>query len=225
MGVELKCRRRWGTAPALALACIFVTQTTSARSGGQAAAENAQAEFDALIARVKQSDESVDFLRLRRLYAESGTFTPYRDDAEESMIAAAGAGQDEAALKIAREILARNYMNIEAHMASTVVCTNLGDAMCAAHHGYAARGMLKSILASGDGKTPATAFVVVNTPEEYAIVRVLGVRVVSQSLMRSADGHAYDVLTVRDAGTGQESLLYFNVDVALAAMGRVFGLK
>jgi len=206
----------------LALTCL-VTPRVHARADPQAGA--VQAAFDGLLARVRQSDESVDFLELRRSYADSDAYSPYRDDAEESMIAAFGASDYEGTLTIAREILARNYMNIEAHIGSMLACDALGNAACAAHHAYVARGVIRSIAASGDGRAPATAYVVVSTPEEYALVRTLGVEVLSQSLIRADDGHAYDVLTVRDRDTGQESQLYFNVDLALAATSRILGLR
>lgn len=209
----------------VAFAGLLVSRAQVAPATGQAAVSGAQAEFEALVTRVRQSDESVDFLQLRRLYSESDTYTPYRDDAEASMIAAMEAGQYEAGLEIAKEILSRNYMNIEAHFAGAVACSEMQDAMCAAHHMFVARGVIQSILSSGDGKTPATAFVVVSTPEEYAVARMLRVRVQSQSLIRSDDGHAYDVLTVRDPETEAERSVYFNVDAVLAATGRVFGLR
>jgi len=207
---------------ALALACVAAPRV-HAQAGPEAGAS--QAEFEGLLARVKQSDESVDFLKLRRLYAESDGYWPYRDDAEDSMRAAYDASNYEEALAIAREILARNYMNIEAHFASTITCDALGNAECVAHHGYVARGILRSIASSGDGKTPATAFVVVSTPEEYALARVLGVEVLRQALIRADDGRSYDLLTVRDTHTGEERQLYFNVDLALTATSRIFGLK
>jgi hypothetical protein len=205
------------------LLALTVICVCAARVDAQAGA--AQEGFDGLLARVRQSDESVDFLQLRRLYADSDAYSPFRDDAEESMIAAFGASDYEGVLKIARGILARNYMNLEAHFASTLVCDTLGNTACAAHHAYVARGILRSIAASGDGKAPATAYVVVSTPEEYALVRALGVEVLRQSLIRSDDGHAYDLLTVRDKRTGEESQLYFNVDLALAATSRIFGVR
>ena len=218
----IRMQRLQPTVLALALTCV-VAPRVDARADRQAGA--AQEQFDGLLERVRQSDESVDFLQLRRLYAESEAYSPYRDDAEESMIAAFSASDYEGALKIAREILARNYMNLEAHFGSTVICDALGDTKCAAHHSYVARGILQSIAASGDGQTPATAYVVVSTPEEYALARALGVEVLRQALIRSDDGHAYDLLTVRDKRTGQERQLYFNVDLALSALSRVFGLQ
>jgi hypothetical protein len=184
----------------------------------------AEVEFQALLTRVRQSEPSVDFLHLRRLYAESDSFFPYRDDAEEAMVRAAVSGQHDTALKMARDILARDYMNIEAHFASMVSCSELKDQACAEHHTYVVRGMIGSILDSGDGKTPARAFVVVKSPEEYAVLRILGLRPQGQSLTRS-DGHVFDVLTARDGRTDEEHRVYFNVDIAMAATSRIFGLR
>jgi Domain of unknown function (DUF4919) len=225
-------KTRTGGVALLLLSSAVVVTSQPDVAGGSLSALHAsqtnnqvQAAFEALLMRVKQSDPSVSFLQLRRLYAESDSYKPYRDDAEDSMTAAAGAKQYETALRIAQEILARDYMNIEAHFAGAVSCNAQGDMACAAHHAYVARGLIESILASGDGKAPATAFVVVKVPEEYALLRMLQMERLSQALIRSDDGHAYDVLTVRDRRSAQESRIYFNVDIAMAATARVFGLK
>jgi hypothetical protein len=89
-------------AAVIAVVPIIDVPCESALAASQAD-NKAQAEFEALLTRVKQSDPSVSFLQLRRLYAESDSYQPYRDDAEQPMIAAAGAKQFETALKIARE--------------------------------------------------------------------------------------------------------------------------
>ena len=125
------------------------------------------------------------------------------------------------ALEIARTILDGNYLNIEAHFAGTVACSALKDAACASQHQFVAQGMLNSIAASGDGRSPESAFAVVNTPEEYAIARVMGTRVLGQAATRTPDGHAYDVLTIEDRRTGEERRIYFNVDRAMAAMAKL----
>jgi len=182
-------------------------------------------EFETLLDRVRKSDESVDFTRLRMLYAESQSYATTRDDDEGEMIDLAVKGRYAEARDKARAILARNYMNIEAHMASVVVCRGLKDESCGAHHLFVARGMLDSIRNSGDGKTMKTAFVVISVPEEYALLRVLGLDRVEQSLARGDDGKMYDVLKVRNASTSEETTLFFNVDAAFAATSRLLGLK
>jgi hypothetical protein len=184
-----------------------------------------QPEFETLLDQVRKSDPSVDFTRLRTLYAESQSYAPARDDDEGEMIDLAVKGLYAEARDKARAILARNYMNIEAHMASVVVCGALKDESCRAHHLFVARGMLDSIHDSGDGKTMQTAYVVISVPEEYALLRVLGLDRLEQSLVRGDDGRMYDVLKVRNASTNEETRMFFNVDAALAATGRLLGLK
>jgi hypothetical protein len=65
---------------------------------------------------------------------------------------------------------------------------------------------------------------VISVDEEYAVVRVLGLRVLSQALSH-IDGHSYDVLTAVDVETKFESKLYFNIDVIFSAEGRLFEKK
>lgn len=184
------------------------------------AAEDVQKEFDALLAKVKQSDASVDFARLRRLYAQTGSYSPF-DDSKEAMFAAVGSKEFEKARSLAEEALKRNYLNVDAHFVEAFACGKLKDEACAAHHKYVARGIIDSILGSGDGKSPETALFVISVGEEYVVARVLGVRVVKQA-MEHKNGHAYDVLTVADAKTNAESALYFDIDVIAAAEERLF---
>jgi hypothetical protein len=65
--------------------------------------------------------------------------------------------------------------------------------------------------------------VVVATPEEYAVARVKAVRVEGRKLVE-VDGRLFDQLTVRDEKRSAVSEIYFNVDIALAATKRIFGL-
>jgi hypothetical protein len=207
----------WLTA---ALTCCAVVRASQV---GQAPDDNNR-EYEALLAQVKASDPSVDFLRLRQVWTHSDSYTAFADNAEGSMIDAAQAKQYDTALGIAREILTRNYLNLEAHLVAVLSCTELNDAECVAHHRYVARGLVESIYASGDGKTFETAFVVVSVDEEYALLRLSPYDVESQSLVKSGKS-SYDVLSVKDRETGEQTKVYFNVDLELEALARVMGLK
>lgn len=178
-------------------------------------------EFEALLSRVRDSDPSVDFGELRRLYAESPTYAVWADELERDLVAAAASGAYDDALRIARDILNRNYLNLEAHFAGAVACEGLADRRCADHHVYVARGILGSVQATGDGTSMASAFMVVATQEEYALARIRGFDVVQQELVRADDGHFFDALRVRSIDTGDERVIYFNVDAVIAAMRRV----
>lgn len=200
---------------------LGVTPIAPAAQAPGEAAEGPEAAYQQLIARVRATDRSVDFLQVRRMFTQSRTYRPYADSREEAMLDALDERQPARALEIARTILDANYLNIEAHFAGTVACSALMDSACASHHQFVAQGLLNSIAASGDGRSPESAFAVVSAPEEYAIARVMGADVREQALRRTIDGHAFDVLTLEDPKTGDVRQLYFNVDLAEAAMARL----
>ena len=83
----------------------------------------------------------------------------------------------------------------------------------------AARGLIDSILKSGDGKSEESAFVVIQVAEEYSMLRVLGLRPSIQALIH-AQGHSYDRFQTKSNDTGQEVVVFFNVDRPLALLGR-----
>ena len=73
-----------------------------------------------------------------------------------------------------------------------------------------AKGLVKSILDSGDGKTQKTAYVVINTSEEYALTEWLGIHVNHQSLiMANNDSPPCDLLT--GTKNGQNVSIYFDI--------------
>jgi hypothetical protein len=78
------------------------------------------------------------------------------------------------------------------------------------HYRIVAEGLLKSIVASGDGKKPKTAFKVISIPEEYMTLWYLGLKPESQS-MEQSDGRPFDVVKVRHQKTREESTIYFDI--------------
>ena len=72
-----------------------------------------------------------------------------------------------------------------------------------------AGAILDSILESGDGNSPESAYVVINIIEEYAVLDHFGLRLSSQSLLNK-DGRVYDVI-VGTAEDGTERDFYFDV--------------
>lgn len=81
----------------------------------------------------------------------------------------------------------------------------------AGFHKFMAEGLLKSIKASVDGKSPEKAFEVISINEEYGLIRSLGLRPIGQALMEDK-GRRYDAITVVDPKTNEESKIYFNID-------------
>lgn len=64
------------------------------------------------------------------------------------------------------------------------------------HYRIIAEGLLKSIVASGDGKTIKTAYKVISIPEEYMTLWYLGFRPGDQSVTESG-GLYYDMMKVK----------------------------
>jgi Domain of unknown function (DUF4919) len=72
--------------------------------------------------------------------------------------------------------------------------------------------LMDSILVNGDGKDFASAFRVISVEEEYAVIQVLSVNLLSQSLV-GHDGSEFDVMLVQDPESGKQFQLYFNIDL------------
>lgn len=73
-------------------------------------------------------------------------------------------------------------------------------------------------LASGDGKSKETAYIIFENSEgtgvskEYVILRFLGLKPLGQTLIfDEKSGKPYDMLTVLDPETGKESEVWFDI--------------
>jgi hypothetical protein len=80
------------------------------------------------------------------------------------------------------------------------------------HYRVISDGLLKSITASGDGRTPETAFKVISIPEEYMTLWYLGLSPQGQTL-EEYDGLPFDVLKVKNRKTGEQSSVFFDIRV------------
>lgn len=178
-----------------------------------AAPASAAESYEAMVARVKGGDVAVDYRALRDAYAESAVYAPYGgdfDEARNEMRKAFNAQDCAKVLPNAEKVLNAIFIDITAHLLSAR-CHELGnDRTKADFHRAVARGLMSSIIASGDGKTTTTAFVVVTISEEYDVLSALRWRLVSQSLIDD-DGHAFDLMEVTSP-TNETAKLYFQID-------------
>lgn len=81
-------------------------------------------------------------------------------------------------------------------------------------------GIMQSILASGNGHTYDSAYVVVSTADEYLILNYLELGSKGQSLIYS-DGHNYDILNSVDEFENEQEV-YFNIDLPFNHLGSSF---
>lgn len=170
---------------------------------------------------MKKSDASVDFTRLRQLQTQVDSYKPYGVDVEEHPFKVLKAGNLERAQALVQQILAESYLDMNGHNVAALIADRRGDKAAAAHHRYVLGGVVDSILASGDGKTPETAYVVIAISEEYATVGILGLEVVTQDLLRD-ESHSYDLLEVVNPETKATQRVYFNIDSIMRALDKKF---
>ena len=173
----------------------------------------AAASYQDLLAQAKSNSATADLRALREAYAESAQYNPY--DGKEgglrnAMVAAFGQQDCDAAMKNAQAILDNNYVDIDSHIVMERCYRRLHKQLEATHHGLMARGLIRAVMATGDGKSPKTAFVVISIAEEYVVLGVLGLMKMRQAISQ-ADGHRYDLMTARNKSGATENI-YFQID-------------
>lgn len=177
-------------------------------------------EYATLLSALKGGNTAIDYTRLRLSYMDSPEYKAAKDtsNAETAMWDALDAKDYARALKEAEEVLASEYVNIDAHYVALVANRELGAADKSSFHRTIFRELINSIRSSGDGKTIATAWVVISVHEEYVLLRALGYKPSGQSVLHQ-DGHSYDVMKVKSAEDGSEQTFYFNVDIPFKHYG------
>lgn len=184
--------------------------------------EEATKKYEALLEKAKKGEGETDYRALRFAFYETPAFSPLSGMlAYRSLWGALAQSNWAEAAKTAEAVLSKSYVDINAHMVAHIAYREQGDAERAKLHRRWAEGLIASVMAGGDGKTPATAWHVISTGEEYAVLRWLNLRPAGQALIH-ADGHSYDEMTVVDAQTQTQaqSKIYFNVDKPFSAYGR-----
>ena len=180
----------------------------------------AKRKYDAMLEAAKKSEGAVDYKALRFAYFETPDYNPLTGMMNYRGLWGLVMQQKWAeAAQQAEAVLARNYVDINAHMVAFIAHRQQGDAEKAALHRRWADGLLASVKSGGDGKSPATAWEVISISEEYAVIRSMNLRAAGQSLLNE-NNHAYDVLKVVDPQTNAQFSLYFNVDKPFSAYGR-----
>ncbi|HEY4944312.1 MAG TPA: DUF4919 domain-containing protein [Rhizomicrobium sp.] len=190
--------------------------------GSPAAAE--PPKYADLVARAEQGDATLDYTALRMSYARSDTYDPYAMQTRPLFAAAwkAFTQKDcDAAVASARAMFKINYISVPMHFVVSDCLRQAGDAAGADREAAIARGLADSLVHSGDGKSAATAYTVVNLSEEGFVLSLLGFKEERQSLLNDG-GHQYDLLEGKDEKTGEPRGAYFNIDAIFAGVAKSF---
>ena len=161
------------------------------------------------------------YTRLRMNYARRKDFNPaWKIESEHlAAVAAYQAKNYKRALKLSEQWLAKCPVDADMHGISASAARMLGDQQKYKRHVSAMDGFVQSILHSGGGLTPKTAYKIISVDEEYFLVQRLGGEILEQSLI---DG-TLDRLECKFAD-GATKQLYFDasipINVMKAQMGR-----
>ena len=193
---------------ALTLAAFLLFLLPSVR-----AAQEPAATYAVLLEKVKAKDPALDFAALRLAYTETDAYQPYGGDADarKAMFAALNEKNFPRALECAEKLLAKNFLDINAHLGAARAQKELHNDERAEFHRDVGMGLITSILRSGDGKSPETAYVVISTDEEYVLLNFLGIRPSGQSLIHK-DQHSYDLMKGTEKDSAETVSIYFNID-------------
>jgi hypothetical protein len=208
--------RRAGISGVLAaVLSIVVLASAVPRS---AAAEDAEARYQRLLAAAQAQDAGVDWAALRFAYADRPNFNPFEDVEDGRQVKAmneALAAKDFAgALAMAKAIEAADFVEPAAHFGASRCYSAMGDVANAEREQRISLGLLRS-MQTGDGLSPASPYTVIKVSEEYLLLLALARRPMQQSLIER-DGHSYDVLTTAGAD-GRSVDYYFLIDRVRAA--------
>ncbi|HYD17209.1 MAG TPA: DUF4919 domain-containing protein [Patescibacteria group bacterium] len=142
---------------------------------------------------------AIDWAALRQLYTQTSFYDPY-GGAQAIWYGLQQAGQviatdpSEANVKAYRTLLDRHFAHYRAHLQAIDFWNKTKSPLINKEfHERAFRDILRSIRLTGDGKTPATAFRVIDPAEEQMILKTFHFRLVSQEF-RQNKSRPLDVL-------------------------------
>lgn len=100
---------------------------------------------------------------------------------------------------------------------------HLGDASRMDIHKRWYQGLIQSVLKTGDGKSPETAWKTISVPEEYAVLQYFGLVRGTQALVTHPV--MIDKLTAKPRAGGDPVDLYFNPELHFARLAHELGMK
>lgn len=209
--------RTWMLLPALAGLLVPSACFVYAAQQPDASAP-AKLSYDDMVKKVQGGDLSIDFTDLRMKYAAGSKYEPEEgSDQIKEMYRKLNAKDFKGALDEANAVLAKQYVNIEAHVVASFASAGLQDEAARKLHHDIAVGLARSILDSGSGTSTDTAYKVISVQEEYAIMRLMGWMPGKQSYLNQGS-RTYDKMEMIDQKDNSTVTRYFDVTLSDQAM-------
>lgn len=202
---------------------VLASGCVTANSTNVAPAPRSAAGWTALAERAEASDTTLDFRVFRETFAATDRYAPYGDrdrqarNAVDSLLAQTANAKAYARAKSALGINPTDAtMQLMAHYAAE----QLGDSAAERHHAWMFRGLLESVLQTGNG-TEAAPFVVISVDEEYDLARYLRLRRQGTQALGECGHRPCDFVTfTTQAGT--DTTLAFDITLPYHQLERSF---
>lgn len=152
---------------------------------------------------------------LRLEYAKSKEFNPYSMEVAKILekVQELHSKKDyDAAIQEAEKGLKIDRYNILMLVTLAAVHREKGELEKASQTRQQWISLVDSIIKDRDGMSFEQAYEVISVKEEYAVLRILGLTNLEQSL-EEHQGSSFDVLTVESKKSGKKFKLYFNIDI------------
>lgn len=168
-------------------------------------------DFETLLTEALSDPERADFKALRSCYAESFLYLPYgRDQGDIEGLHRKMAEEDwDDAIELVEELLGSDPLSISLRFAYAHILEEVGEDIEAGLHRAFGNGMLRSVMKSGDGRSPETALHVLDSREMYLVLEVMGLRPLRSQLWQKGS-EWIDAVEVQ--GT-EARTIYFNVSL------------
>ena len=179
-------------------------------------------DYAALVTAAQDGDPGTDYTAMRQAYAQIADYDPYGDKTNVFMRdgrAAYVAKDCKTALEKFKAAIALNFTISEAHALSADCLEQAGDQTAEKREEAIAQGLFDSIIMSGDGEKPDTAFTVMTLQEEEVILAVAGLQGTGQALVNTDHGPV-DKISVTDEKSGEKGAVFFNVNALFVGRAR-----
>jgi hypothetical protein len=170
---------------------------------------------------------SDDFFTLRMAYTKTMDYTPYDSrmgDLYDQITALIDSSAFPEATLLCDSILQHKYVDELVHLYLGYIYLQTGDSVRSDYHYDCYDGLLNSIEESGDGRAPKTAYIVIETREEYVFLDWYYLEIKSQSLVNK-DGYSFDLLNAYDPEQDKDFEVYFNIQIPFSYLKSVFPNK
>ncbi len=184
-----------------------------------AAAADPAGDYAALITAAKDGDPGTDYTAMRQAYAMIAEYDPFGEKTNTLMRdgqAAYVAKDCKTALEKFKAAIALNFTLSDAHALSADCMEQAGDKASEQREEAIAQGLFNSLVSSGDGNSPATAFRIVTMHEEGVILAVAGVNGTKKTVITTDQGPV-EKIDITDQQTGKKGAVYFNTGVVVLA--------